>query len=49
MKNNIFTVHLHDIILPTDKDDDQKDLDYMFLVMDYEQSDIKKLFTGQDS
>jgi hypothetical protein len=41
MKNNIFTVKLHDIILPLTDDDSMDSFDHLFLVMDYEKQDFK--------
>ena len=40
MKNNSFTTKLFDVIVPKDP----TNLSYMFLVMDYMQTDLKKIF-----
>jgi mitogen-activated protein kinase 1/3 len=42
MKNNVFTTKLLDIIAPTNPDK----LDYMFIVMDHIEQDLKKVFNS---
>jgi len=46
MKNNIFTVKLHDIILPLIDEDSMDSFDHVFLVMDFEKQDFKQLFNN---
>ena len=45
MKGNIFTVKLHDIIIPAASGKDLKSFDAIFLVMDFVERDISTLFT----
>ena len=42
MSNNIFTIKLHDVILPA-KSKHIDNIDHIFLVTDYMESDIQKL------
>ena len=41
MKNNHFTIKIYDIIIP---EDTSNIFEYMFIVMDYMQTDMKKIF-----
>lgn len=40
MKNNYFTIQIYDIIIP----EDTTAFEYMFIVMEYMQTDMKKIF-----
>ena len=43
MKNNVFTSKLYDVIIPGDQD--ETNFNSLFLVMDYVEHDLKKIFT----
>ena len=42
MRENVFTTQLFDIIIPETESEDQED-SYMFLVMEYVQTDLKSV------
>lgn len=46
MAKNVFTTKLHDVILPCDNVEDLKSFEDVFLVMDYVDYDLKRIFTG---
>ena len=48
MKNNVFTIKIHDIILPLEDEDSDRPFDHLFLVMDFEKLDFKKLFSSSN-
>lgn len=45
MARNVFTTKLHDVILPCSKEEDLETFDDIFLVMDYVEHDLKRIFT----
>ena len=47
MKKNIFTVKVHDMIIPVHDSSDLKSFDCIFIVMDLVERDISQLFTSQ--
>jgi len=44
MANNQFTTKIYDIIAPSDP----SDLSYIFIVMEYMQTDLKKIFQSMN-
>ena len=44
MENNQFTTRIFDIIVPTDPND----MSFIFIVMEYMQTDLKKIFQSMD-
>jgi mitogen-activated protein kinase 1/3 len=45
MKNNVFTTKLLDVILPPEAEESLLELTHLFLVQDFVEHDLKKLFT----
>lgn len=48
-KNNCFTTHIYDVIFPEIDESSEDPLEYVFIVMDYEESDLKQLLNEYES
>ena len=47
MESNVFTVKIHDIIVPPAAGDNLENLTHLFIVLDYYEFDLKKLFINK--
>jgi mitogen-activated protein kinase 1/3 len=43
--NSVFTTKLHDLIIPPEAEEDLKNINCIFMVLDYVEHDLKKLLT----
>jgi mitogen-activated protein kinase 1/3 len=47
MESNVFTVKIHDIIVPESAGEELENLTHLFIVLDYYEFDLKKLFINK--